>query len=92
MRYELEFVGAKRHGYLSEKKRGNVEFDNVQQAQEFCADPFGMLDEFGADYGEFTLWTDEWDIAWMFSFDVERVNVLPMDYRVWRESIFAVEG
>ena len=90
MKYTLEFDGMKRHGYLSEKKRGSVEFDNVQQAQEFCDDPCKMLDKFDADCGEFILWTDEWDVVWMLRYDFERVNILPMDYRTWRDAIFAV--
>ena len=91
MKYMIDFIGMKRHGYLSERKRGQVVFENVQQAQEFAASVFDMLDYFDADCGDICCWRGDWELVWELKVDRERVNVLPIDYRIWREAFFAVE-
>jgi len=90
MRYEIEFHGFKRHGYIAERKRGVVGFTNIHDAQRALRDLPALLERFGASAGEFTLWDEDMNPILGVSYDADKtVNRLPITYREFVRAIFA---
>lgn len=90
MRYEIEFSGYKRHGYISERRRGLIACADVHEAQRLMRDIPELMRRFDADAGEITLWDErDWPLFGV-TWDVERVcNRLPIAYREFVSAIYA---
>ena len=94
MQYQLDYTVYREHEGVPgvfEKERGTIGFDDAGTAHEFAESPAAMLEWFGAERGEFSMWLDDAELLWQMSYDTtSEVNRIPLSYRMFLESIWEV--